>query len=129
MTSFNNELFRNAYRIRDEDVFDLSFATKSKFYQETLQKLNDYKTAHPEISEDEPIFEYLKNKVPGEEVIVRRMIWEIVHKSKYHQYITDDHILVFEDNPMKRSTEINLTLIYSISFLPSLMEIKIIHWC
>ena len=94
--SFNNELFRNAYRIRDEDVFDLSFATKSKFYQETLQKLNDYKTAHPEISEDEPIFEYLKNKVPGEEVIVRRMIWEIVHKSKYHQYITDDHILVFE---------------------------------
>ena len=96
--SFNNELFRNAYRIRDEDVFDLSFATKSKFYQETLQKLNDYKSAHPEISEDEPIFEYLTNKVPGEEVIVRRMIWEIVHKSKYNQYISEDHILVFEDN-------------------------------
>jgi general secretion pathway protein D len=36
--SFNNELFRNAYRIRDEDLFDLSFATKSKFYQETLEK-------------------------------------------------------------------------------------------
>lgn len=96
--SFNNELFRNAYRIRDEDLFDLSFATKSKFYQETLEKLKDYKTAHPEVSEDEPIFDYLKNKVPGEEVIVRRMIWEIVHKSKYHQYIADDHILVFEGN-------------------------------
>ena len=26
------------------------------------------------------------------------MIWEIVHKSKYHQYIADDHILVFEGN-------------------------------
>jgi Flp pilus assembly secretin CpaC len=96
--SFNNELFRNAYRIRDEDLFDLSFATKSKFYQETLEKLKEYKTAHPEVSEDEPIFDYLKNKVPGEEVIVRRMIWEIVHKSKYHQYIADDHILVFEGN-------------------------------
>ena len=96
--SFNNELFRNAYRIRDEDLFDLSFATKSKFYQETLEKLKDYKTSHPEVSEDEPIFDYLKNKVPGEEVIVRRMIWEIVHKSKYHQYIADDHILVFEGN-------------------------------
>jgi Flp pilus assembly secretin CpaC len=95
--SFNNELFRNAYRIRDEDVFDLSFATKSKFYQETLQKLNDYKSAHPELSEDKPIFEYLTKKIPGEEVIVRRMIWEIVHKSKYHQYISEDHILVFED--------------------------------
>ena len=100
--SFNNELFRNAYRIRDEDVFDLSFATKSKFYQETLQKLNDYKSAHPEISEDEPIFEYLTNKVPGEELIVRRMIWEIVHKSKYNQYISEDHILVFEDNDEAR---------------------------
>ena len=30
------------------------------------------------------------------------MIWEIVHKSKYHQYITDDHILVFEGNPKAR---------------------------
>ena len=29
---------------------------------------------------------------------MRRMIWEIVHKSKYHQYIADDHILVFEGN-------------------------------
>ena len=26
------------------------------------------------------------------------MIWEIVHKSKYHQYIADDHILLFEAN-------------------------------
>ena len=26
------------------------------------------------------------------------MIWEIIHKSKYHQHIADDHILLFEDN-------------------------------
>jgi hypothetical protein len=26
------------------------------------------------------------------------MIWEIVHKAKYHQFIADDHILVFESN-------------------------------
>ena len=36
--------------------------------------------------------------MPGEEVIVRRLIWEIVHKSKFHQHIADDHILLFEDN-------------------------------
>jgi len=96
--SFDNLLFRNAYRIRDDDLFDLSFATKSEFYQNILSELNTYKRTHPEIADDAPVFSYLDNKVPGEEVIVRRMIWEIVHKSKYHQYIADDHILLFEEN-------------------------------
>ena len=96
--SFDNLLFRNAYRIRDDDLFDLSFATKSEFYRKILAQLSEYKKAHPELPEDEPIFQYLKNRVPGEEVIVRRMIWEIVHKSKFHQHIADDHILLFEAN-------------------------------
>lgn len=96
--SFNNLLFRNAYRIRDDDLFDLSFATKSKFYQNILADLKKYKKNHPEIADENPLFSYLDKKVPGEEVIVRRMIWEIVHKSNYHQFIADDHILLFESN-------------------------------
>ena len=96
--SFDNLLFRNAYRIRDDDLFDLSFATKSEFYRKILAELASYKRAHPELAEEEPVFQYLKNRVPGEGVIVRRMIWEIVHKSKFHQHIADDHILLFESN-------------------------------
>ena len=63
-----------------------------------MTELQQYKQNHPEIPEDYPLFSYLKDKVPGEDVIVRRMIWEIVHKSKYNQYIADDHILLFEEN-------------------------------
>ena len=96
--SFDNLLFRNAYRIRDDDLFDLSFATQSDFYQNILKELRKFKAANPEIPDDEPVFSYLNDKVPGEEVIVRRMIWEIVHKSKYHESIADDHILLFEQN-------------------------------
>ena len=56
------------------------------------------------------------------------MIWEIVHKSKYHQYITDDHILVFEGNPKaKYGNKFNTHLLNKL--LLSLMETKIIHWC
>ena len=96
--SFDNVLFRNAYRIRDDDLFDLSFATQSEYFQNIMGELEAYKSSHPEIAEDDDIFNYLHDKVPGEEVIVRRMIWEIVHKSKYHQYIADDHILLFESH-------------------------------
>ena len=96
--SFDNMLFRNAYRIRDDDLFDLSFATQSEYFENILAELKNYRIAHPEIAEDAPIFNYLNNKVPGEEVIVRRMIWEIVHKAKYHEYISDDHILLFESH-------------------------------
>jgi general secretion pathway protein D len=96
--SFNNVLFRNAYRIRDDDLFDLSFATQSEYFKNILAELSDYKSRHPEIPDDSPLFSYLDQKVPGEEVIVRRMIWEIVHKAKYHEYIADDHILLFEEH-------------------------------
>jgi len=96
--SFNNVLFRNAYRIRDDDLFDLSFATQSEYFKNILTELRDYKSRHPEIPDDSPLFSYLDQKVPGEEVIVRRMIWEIVHKAKYHEYIADDHILLFEEH-------------------------------
>ena len=96
--SFDNLLFRNAYRIRDDDLFDLSFATQSNYYLKILKDLKVFHDKHIELSDEEPVFGFLKDRVPGEEVIVRRMIWEIVHKSKYHEYITDDHILVFESN-------------------------------
>ncbi len=96
--SFDHILFRNAYRIRDDDVFDLTFATKSNYYNSILGELRTFHDTHFEIFEKEPVFGYLHDKVPGEEVIVRRMIWEIVHKAKYHHYISEDHILVFEAN-------------------------------
>jgi len=96
--SFDHSLFRNARRIRDDDVFDLNFATQSNYYISVIEELESFHDEHLEILEDEPIFGYLKDKVPGEEVIVRRMIWEMVHKAKYHQYITEDHILIFESN-------------------------------
>ncbi len=96
--SFDHILFRNAYRIRDDDVFDLTFATQSNYFKSILGELKTFHDAHFEIFEKEPVFGYLRDKVPGEEVIVRRMIWEIVHKAKYHRYIDDDQILVFEAN-------------------------------
>ncbi len=96
--TFEYLLFRNARRIRDDDVFDLRFATHSNYYKSIIAELKSFHDEHLEFLEDEPIFGYLKDKVPGEEVIVRRMIWEIVHKSKYHHFITDDQILVFESN-------------------------------
>jgi len=96
--TFDYLLFRNARRIRDDDIFDLRFATNSGYYKSILTELKSFHDEHLEILEDEPIFGYLKDKVPGEEVIVRRMIWEIVHKSKYHHFIAEDQILVFESN-------------------------------
>jgi general secretion pathway protein D len=96
--SFDHILFRNAYRIRDDDVFDLTFATQSNYFKSILGELKTFQDEHFELFEKEPVFGYLHDKVPGEEVIVRRMIWEIVHKAKYHHYISEDHILVFEAN-------------------------------
>ena len=79
-------------------MFDLSFATQSNYYRRILDELRAFQKNHPKVSYTEPIYGYLKDKVPGEDVIVRRMIWEIILKSKFHTNISNDHILIFEAN-------------------------------
>ena len=90
-------LFRNAYRIRDDDLFDLSFATQSEYFQNILKELEAYKSSHPEIAEDDDIFDYLHEKVRGR---CDRPSYDLGDCSqiKVPQYIADDHILLFESH-------------------------------
>ncbi|MBM3841229.1 MAG: hypothetical protein FJ398_25400 [Verrucomicrobia bacterium] len=77
---FGNILFRDTYRIRSEDVFDLSFITDNP----RLQRFRD--EAHRAILRDfrlaysEPYSQFADNRFPGENILVRRMVWEVVRR-------------------------------------------------
>lgn len=97
--SFDNLLFRNAYRIRDDDVFDLKFIYESEFFQALLDQVRTQSEQNPMLKIEEPYSSLLSGSVPGEEILVRRMLWELAYKTGFSAHIDDAKIIVFEDHP------------------------------
>ncbi|MCH2665198.1 hypothetical protein MK139_12750 [bacterium] len=97
--AFGNTLFRNAYRIRDDDVFDLKFVYESDIYHSLLASVQDRADVTPGFRNQPPFNLLLEGRVPGEEILVRRMLWEIVIRLGFSANIDVDRIITFEDYP------------------------------
>ncbi|MFW5652575.1 MAG: hypothetical protein ACOC0P_00900 [Planctomycetota bacterium] len=96
--SIGNELFRDAYRIRSEDVFDLSFLLENR-------RLLAYKDiAEALIRENfllagvDPFVEFARDRVPGEDVLVHRMIYEVIKRLDASGIIDPERIIFFESS-------------------------------
>ena len=96
---FNYKLFRNAYRIRGNDLFDLEFVYDSNVYKQLVSRVTAATTKEPQLKAAEPYASVLKGGAPGEEILVRRMLWEIIDKTHFTRYISPDKIIFFESNP------------------------------
>ena len=97
--TFGYKLFRNAYRIRDDDVFDLRFLYESQIFQGLLATLQERGVLDPGIRSRAPYAAILNGEIPGEDIIVRRMLWEIVLKTDFAQHISADRVILMEDRP------------------------------
>nr|MDP9362036.1 type II and III secretion system protein [Acidobacteriota bacterium] len=96
LDSFDLRLFRNAYRIRSEDVHDLAFLDDSDVFQALLGRIRARAEAQPSLRAMEPFTSLLAGRIPGEEILVRRMLWEIVMKLGISQQIEPARIRLFE---------------------------------
>lgn len=97
--AFGNTLFRNGYRIRDDDVFDLKFLYQSDIFQSLIASVQHRADLEPGFGNKPPFDALLTGGVPGEDVLVRRMLWEIVLKTGFAENIDVDRIITFEDYP------------------------------
>jgi hypothetical protein len=97
--AFGYQLFRNAYRVRDDDVFDLRFLYDSLIFQNLLADLEERSIRDPGIRTRQPYAAILNGEIPGEDIIVRRMLWEIVLKTDFARHISTDRIILMEDRP------------------------------
>jgi len=96
---FGNTLFRNGYRIRDDDIFDLKFLYQSEIFQSLISEIQERAEGEPGFGNTPPFDGLLSGGVPGEEILVRRMLWEIVLKSGFAENIDIDRIITFEEYP------------------------------
>jgi hypothetical protein len=96
---FDYTLFRNAYRIRGNDLYDLSFVNDSNVYKELRKRTLAASERHPQIRTEAPFASILRGDVPGEDIYVRRMLWEIINKTHYTRYVDPNKIIFYESDP------------------------------
>ncbi len=94
--SFGNELFRDSYRIRSEDVFDLTFLLEN-------QRIVNYRNMARQVGEknfrlgaSEPFRSFVRDSVPGEHILVTRMIYEVVKRLDIAEKIEAERVIYFE---------------------------------
>jgi len=95
----NRRLYRNAYRIRGNDLFDLEFIHDSNVYKDLVNRATAASASYPQLRKTEPFASVLKGGAPGEDVWVRRMLWEIIDHTHYARYIDPERIIYYENDP------------------------------
>lgn len=93
---FDYTLFRNAYRVRDDEVWDLGFIQESPVLRNTVARIQAYANEDVTIRRREPYQSFLAGNIPGEEVLVRRMLCDIVDKLHFGKEVDRAKVFLFE---------------------------------
>jgi general secretion pathway protein D len=96
----DNQLFRNSYRIKAENVFDLSFLENNETVLTAFDQALRLVRKHPEYADKAPFHQLAARIIPGEDAVVVRMIYEIVGKSglKFNELIPTDNVIFLKED-------------------------------
>lgn len=112
--SFGNELFRDAYRIRDEDVFELNFLIDNEHLKQLQAKAELAVDQDYALRLQYPFSSFANGRVPGENILVYRQMYEVIKRIKMDERVDAARSLVFE--PKADSDEG-----FEVSFLDKLL--------
>ncbi len=111
--NFGNELFRDSYRIRNEDVFDLSFLLENRRIASYRERARQVAQKDFRLGEQEPFRSFVRDNVPGESILVSRMIYEVIKRLAVADIIQQSRIIYFESQQVGG---------YNVKFLEGLVE-------
>lgn len=95
--AFGNRSFPNSYRVQHTDIFDLNFIYKSPIYQKIFNEINSEAQKDNTLFIKEPFKSVLEGRIFGEEILVRRMIYNIIEKLEYFKHIDPQKVMFFLD--------------------------------
>jgi len=96
--SFGNELFPNSYRLKDDDIFDLKFIHESPVVNDVLELAKNNDEGNFKNIDSKTYSMLNKGILPGEDILIRRMIYEIIEREGYYEYINPDKVIYPEYN-------------------------------
>ncbi len=101
--TMESRLFRSAYRLRTGDVFDLRFLYDSQMLRDMRDKVKFALKLDPSLEKNPSVAQFMEDRVPGEAVLVRRQLYEIIKRMKLAKKIDTKQIIFFKKNPAKPS--------------------------
>ena len=93
--SFGNRLFRDAYRIRAEDTFDLRYLTENRGLRRLQAVADRVVTDHVHLASAYPYARFADGAVPGEDALVRRQIYEVLKRRSAAEDLDADKLIFF----------------------------------
>ncbi len=113
--STDQALFRDSYRVKEQEVFDLDFIRQSPL----LAKMQNHVKSLPPAETGDPHYDLLEHVrsggIPGEDVLVRRMLWETIRSSDYARLIDPNKIVFLREDESQPEG-------YRLAFLAPLLE-------
>ena len=96
--AFGNRSFPNSYRLQHSDVFDLSFIFESPVFKEIKAEVNKRAEKDKTLLVREPYKSLIEGKIPGENILVRRMLIDVIERLEYHKHIDPAKVIYFLDS-------------------------------
>ncbi|MDA8774171.1 hypothetical protein N9N13_00460 [Opitutales bacterium] len=122
---FGHRLFRDAYRIRAEDTFDLRYLTENKGLQLLQNTVDRLVTDHPQLLREYPYGNFAQKSVPGEAALVRRQIYEVLKRQKASVVLDEEKLIFFDKNKDDRTGfKVRFLAEYLREFAPFVLEKK-----
>lgn len=108
--SFGNELFRDTYRIRESDTFDLEFVTESlsmRYYRRLAEAAveRDFRRR-----DQFPYWHFIDGRIPGERALLSRQVYEVLGRTELAQRV-DPGRMIFFGGSAEISGDFNLSIL------------------
>ncbi len=92
----DNKLFRNTYRLKSGDVFDMAFIEQNEEIQRLMRRAKGFLEKNPDYRGKPPFDTLEMNRIPGEKAVIVRMLYEIAKKLNLTERVKLGNLIYFE---------------------------------
>lgn len=97
--SFGHKLFRDAYRIRAGDVFDLGFLINNRQLQTMKFYANQAIRKDFSLADQYPFNRFAGSRIPGERILVYRQMYEVIKRLGMSERVDANRLIFFKSDP------------------------------
>jgi len=94
--SVDNQLFRDAYRIRAEDTFDLNYLTQNHQLRSMKALASRIIAGDIGLAEQYPYNRFAGSAIPGEDILCHRQIYEVLKRQKSASKLDANKLIFFK---------------------------------
>ncbi len=94
--SVGHQLFRDAYRIRSEDTFDLGYLYENKELQRMKAEVDRIVSQDIDLASQYPYSNFYGSAIPGESILCYRQIYEVLKRRDMQKSLDEAKIIFFE---------------------------------